>query len=543
MAALTCDICGGKLIGKPGGLFECEYCGVQYDTAWAKEKIQEIKGTVKVEGTVEVTGSVKIDGPVKVEGRPNAESLLKRAAIALEDEDWETAETVYQDVLNINAKCAEAYFGLAMCSAEVSTLKALVNYNEWEDKNYCRGKQFADKALRTQVKRLEEEYLQDREEDWHRSREAALAAREAELNRLKTGRDKAQKYQGLISAGAAHSVALNANGTVTATKFTGSRSFYAGGCAVSDWRDIVAVSAGKYHTLGLKADGTVVSTPYTGRYKNYYGQCEVSGWRDIVAVSAGAKHTVGLKADGTVVAIGDNTWCQCKVSEWRNIVAVSAGDHHTVALEADGSVRRDGSGFDGECDVAGWGWKDLVDISAGYYHTVGLKANGTVIATKFRGNMNIYRGQCEVSDWRNIRAVSAGDRHTVGLKADGTVVAVGDNTFGQCEVSDWRDIVAVSAGDDYTLGLKSDGTVLAAGVNHCGQCEVREWKLFRKLATLEEEYREEPLALKQWEEEERRQKEEQRPKWRSDGLCQHCGGQLKGLFGKKCTVCGKPKDY
>lgn len=25
--------------------------------------------------------------------------------------------------------------------------------------------------------------------------------------------------------------------------------------------------------------------------------------------------------------------------------------------------------------------------------------------------------------------------------------------------------------------------------------------------------------------------------------CKMCGGELKGLFGKKCTSCGKPKDY
>lgn len=31
--------------------------------------------------------------------------------------------------------------------------------------------------------------------------------------------------------------------------------------------------------------------------------------------------------------------------------------------------------------------------------------------------------------------------------------------------------------------------------------------------------------------------------YRSQGLCQHCGGKFKGLFGKKCAKCGKPKDY
>ena len=30
---------------------------------------------------------------------------------------------------------------------------------------------------------------------------------------------------------------------------------------------------------------------------------------------------------------------------------------------------------------------------------------------------------------------------------------------------------------------------------------------------------------------------------RSQGLCQHCGGTFKGLFAKKCSVCGIKKDY
>ena len=64
MAMLKCDICGGKLTAKAGGLFECEYCGMQYDKTRIQEMVQEIKGTVKVEGTVEVKGTVAVDTKV-----------------------------------------------------------------------------------------------------------------------------------------------------------------------------------------------------------------------------------------------------------------------------------------------------------------------------------------------------------------------------------------------------------------------------------------------------------------------------------------------
>ena len=34
--------------------------------------------------------------------------------------------------------------------------------------------------------------------------------------------------------------------------------------------------------------------------------------------------------------------------------------------------------------------------------------------------------------------------------------------------------------------------------------------------------------------------QQQNEAWKKAGLCQHCGGQMSGLFGKKCKACGKP---
>jgi hypothetical protein len=39
---------------------------------------------------------------------------------------------------------------------------------------------------------------------------------------------------------------------------------------------------------------------------------------------------------------------------------------------------------------------------------------------------------------------------------------------------------------------------------------------------------------------EAQQKEAQSRKWRSEGKCGHCGGEIKGFFGKKCASCGRP---
>ena len=36
---------------------------------------------------------------------------------------------------------------------------------------------------------------------------------------------------------------------------------------------------------------------------------------------------------------------------------------------------------------------------------------------------------------------------------------------------------------------------------------------------------------------------EQQIQWEKSGLCRYCGGEIKGLFNKKCVKCGKKKDY
>ena len=66
---------------------------------------------------------------------------------------------------------------------------------------------------------------------------------------------------------------------------------------------------------------------------------------------------------------------------------------------------------------------------------------------------------------------------------------------------------------------------------------------------LEKERKEEEkrIALKKQKEEEEQKAAESLARLRylrkTAGLCQYCGGTLKGLFLKKCTKCDKAKDY
>lgn len=42
---------------------------------------------------------------------------------------------------------------------------------------------------------------------------------------------------------------------------------------------------------------------------------------------------------------------------------------------------------------------------------------------------------------------------------------------------------------------------------------------------------------------EMKEKLHKQQEYRAKGLCQHCGGEFKGLFNKKCVNCGLPRDY
>lgn len=66
-------------------------------------------------------------------GRPNTTALLKRGQMALEDQQWGQAKGFFNQILNMDAECAEAYLGLAMVAAKASTQEKLLEYWTNED--------------------------------------------------------------------------------------------------------------------------------------------------------------------------------------------------------------------------------------------------------------------------------------------------------------------------------------------------------------------------------------------------------------------------
>ena len=275
---------------------------------------------------------------------------------------------------------------------------------------------------------------------------------------IPTNATPAQSCNPGITAGADHTVALSADGTVVATGEDNEGSV----SGMSSWTGIIQIAAGDGFTVGLMSDGNVDTTSATNGG-------DVSSWTNITQVAAGNAFTVGIKSDGTVVAAGNNDNGQLNVTSWAGIVQIAAGDNFTVGLESDGTVVTTSATNGG--DVSSW--TNIIQVAAGDEFTVGLESNGTVV-----GVGNDSHGQVSgLSSWAGITQVAAGQGHIVGLSPDGTVIAAGDNSANQCNIGSWMNIVQVTAGGDITVGLEADGTVVAVGDNTFGQCDTSSWNL------------------------------------------------------------------
>ncbi|MDD5667014.1 MAG: hypothetical protein PHS26_06850, partial [Actinomycetota bacterium] len=137
-----------------------------------------------------------------------------------------------------------------------------------------------------------------------------------------------ESFEGTISAGYYHSLALRSDGSLAAWGVNNQ-----GQLNIPSGDNYVAISAGAYHCLALREDGSIAGWGY-----NDHGQATPPAGNDYVAISAGNYHSLALRADGSLVAWGNNAYGQTAAPSGNDFVAISAGDHHCLALREDGSV-------------------------------------------------------------------------------------------------------------------------------------------------------------------------------------------------------------
>ena len=114
MAVFICKMCGAALT-VPDGSAECfcEYCGTYQTTTLSDNDVQIKK----------------------------LNNCLKRGQFALEDHDWKKSSTFFEEALDIDPHCAEAYWGLFLTANQLTVAECLngsflSRYEEFESEIY-----------------------------------------------------------------------------------------------------------------------------------------------------------------------------------------------------------------------------------------------------------------------------------------------------------------------------------------------------------------------------------------------------------------------
>lgn len=119
----------------------------------------------------------------------NVQALLDRGQMALEDGEWDKADGFYEEVLNQDAKCAEAYVGKLLIEFEIFKIDELKDYEyPFDDSlNYQKAMRFGTEELKKVLKDSNDSILKRIEE------QRRLAAEEAERVRKEQERIEAEQ--------------------------------------------------------------------------------------------------------------------------------------------------------------------------------------------------------------------------------------------------------------------------------------------------------------------------------------------------------------
>lgn len=433
----------------------------------------------------------------------DAEALLKRAWLFLEDGDFARADDFCEQALNIEPECAEAYLGKLMAELRVRNKAGLQHCSEPFDKrnNYQKALRFGNSQLKKElidiVKNIEAESLLNKYNHAVSKYENAKTIADyleaaGEFGAIKGFKNADDYYNSAIYNSASSFMkigTLHALGKAVeqfklikdyknANELSEQCLFKIDNAVVSLAEEQKKAKILKGMLIGgIKPDRPMhMAINVNGKVQVSHDDriySDISSWKDILMLASGEFHVVGLSVDGSVSAVGNNSYGQCDVDEWEYITSVAAGGWHTVGLQDNGTVVAVGADKEDECKVSEW--QNIIQIAAGKRHTVGLKRDGTVVATGTKNN-----DCCNVENWRNIVKIYAFNGYTLGIKADGTV----ECTKKDFDVSSWKNIVDISTGWNNILGLSSNGTVVAAGSNEYGQNNVGNWSNIIAISTL-----------------------------------------------------------
>ena len=157
--------------------------GAMQDLIHGVEKLLGKKSDEVLNATTEKPVTAQIGGP-------NVTALLDRGNMALEDGEWEQATKFYDQVLNMDSRCAEAYIGLAKAEAHCENNASFekiykqINSSLRDNRHVTRAKKFADPSITEWFSRMDAERKMEEER-----------AKLIKLQELQEEKEKAKEWQ------------------------------------------------------------------------------------------------------------------------------------------------------------------------------------------------------------------------------------------------------------------------------------------------------------------------------------------------------------
>ena len=474
-----------------------------------------------IRGIAKVLDADKKPEPVKEtvvvqQAASNYAALLKRGNMALVDGDWAQADEFFEEVLNQDAECAEAYIGKFLAGKKQPTLKAQFGQTLKQTEN---AKTETKEAFPRDAKR-ESEILQARVVPNYLSMhdmKPLLDFDRSYISSLETRKTQARASGELFKRDKYLSKAMSFASGATRQELEDARQYLTGTMErrveEETARDNAAIQRiteayeKKLEEAAQQAD-EMREEAEVRREKDYQEQ---------LAVLA-EEYTVQAEEESNAARVNDLTGAklffeankeykdcaeqeklgkqlledlsaeQKRLADEKAAREAEEAERQRIAAEEKAAAER--KKFVRNSCIAAAAVAVVIAIfllitkvilpPQNYKKAEELLSSGdTVGAAMAFGKLSGYKDSWERSRelWNEIvgnNTVAAGYDHIAAITADGTVVAHGDNDNNQCEVENWTDVISVSVGSNRTVGLKNDGTVIST--NDTDNSKLFGWK-------------------------------------------------------------------
>lgn len=278
---------------------------------------------------------------------------------------------------------------------------------------------------------------------------------------------------------------------------------------------IVAVSAGAYHSLALAADGTVYawgdgSAGQLGASGSSFSPRKLTGLPAMRAITSGGGHSLALGLDGRVWGWGANDSGQLgdgtttsRVAPIAIVVTAStpvalvAGYTHSLLLDANGSVWASGNNYSAQAGAVNTtnlsaftrvgGLNNVSTVAAGRDLSLAVDVAGAARAWGNNSSGELGDAQATmrstaggVVELDQVKAIAAGAAHSLAMREDGSLWGWGANIIGELGdeaasrsvptvIAGISGVVNVAARGFVSMAVLADGRVLAFGDNEDGQ--------------------------------------------------------------------------